>query len=48
MSHTDLIDKLPEGFKSIAHTKDCPVAAMENTEKKVNIQILLWIYLKKN
>ena len=35
MSHTDLIDKLPEGFKSIAHTKDCPVAAMENTEKKL-------------
>ena len=36
MSHTDLIDKLPEGFKSIAHTKDCPVAAMENTEKKLS------------
>ncbi len=35
MSHTDLIDRLPKGFKSIAQTKDCPVAAMENTEKKL-------------
>ena len=32
MSHTDLIDVLPEGFKSIAYTADCPVAAMENAE----------------
>ncbi len=34
MSHTDLIDRTPEGFKIVAHTKYCPVAAMENTEKK--------------
>ncbi|RDY23221.1 glutamine-hydrolyzing GMP synthase [Romboutsia maritimum] len=35
MSHTDLIDVLPEDFKIVAHTNDCPVAAMENTEKKL-------------
>ena len=35
MSHTDLIDVLPEGFKSIAYTKDCPVAGMENADKKL-------------
>ena len=35
MSHTDYIDKLPEGFKTIAHTADCPVAAMENAEQKL-------------
>ena len=32
MSHTNQVRELPKGFKSIAHTKDCPVAAMENTE----------------
>ena len=35
MSHTDYIDKLPEGFKTIAHTADCPVAAMDNAEQKL-------------
>lgn len=35
MSHTDLVDKLPEGFTAIAKTADCPVAAMENREKKI-------------
>lgn len=35
MSHTDLIDKLPEGFEVIAHTKDCPVAGMQNLEKNL-------------
>ena len=35
MSHTDLIDVLPEEFKIVAHTNDCPVAAMENTDKKL-------------
>lgn len=35
MSHTDLIVELPEGFKSVAQTKDCPVAAMECAEKKL-------------
>ncbi|MCI8776891.1 MAG: glutamine-hydrolyzing GMP synthase [Oscillospiraceae bacterium] len=35
MSHTDYISELPEGFKAIASTCNCPVAAMENTEKKL-------------
>ncbi|MFI3210779.1 MAG: glutamine-hydrolyzing GMP synthase [Peptostreptococcaceae bacterium] len=35
MSHTDLIDVLPEGFESIAHTNDCPVAGMQNVEKNL-------------
>ena len=32
MSHFDYISKMPEGFKSVAHTANCPVAAMENVE----------------
>lgn len=32
MSHFDYISKLSPGFKSIAHTADCPVAAAENAE----------------
>lgn len=35
MSHTDLIDVLPEGFEVAASTSDCPVAAMHNIEKKL-------------
>lgn len=35
MSHTDYISKLPDGFKSVAHTENCPVGAMENVEKKL-------------
>ena len=35
MSHTDYIAELPEGFKAVAHTENCPVAAMENTERKL-------------
>ena len=34
MSHTDLVTKLPEGFRVTAHSEGCPVAAMENREKK--------------
>ncbi|RQD71045.1 MAG: glutamine-hydrolyzing GMP synthase [Tindallia sp. MSAO_Bac2] len=34
MSHTDSIQQEPEGFRVTASTKDCPVAAMENTAKK--------------
>ena len=34
MSHTDYIDRLPEGFKVSAHTADCPTAAMENPKEK--------------
>lgn len=33
MSHTNFIAKLPAGFKSVATTSTCPVAAMENAEK---------------
>ena len=35
MSHTDYIAKAPQGFKITGHTGNCPVAAMENTEKKI-------------
>lgn len=35
MSHTDYIETAPEGFKIIATTPVCPVAAMENAEKKL-------------
>ena len=35
MSHTDYISKLPDGFRVTAYTADCPVAAMENSEKKL-------------
>ena len=33
MSHTDYIEKAPDGFKVTAHTPVCPVAAMECPEK---------------
>ena len=33
MSHTDKVAELPEGFKIVATTPDCPMAAFENTEK---------------
>ena len=35
MSHTDLITKVPSGFKITSHSADCPVAAMENEEKNL-------------
>lgn len=35
MSHTDYIEKAPEGFKIIAHTEVCPIGAMANEEKKL-------------
>ena len=35
MSHFDYISKPAPGFKIVAHTADCPVAAAENTEKKL-------------
>ena len=34
MSHTDYISQVPESFEITAHTENCPVAAMENREKK--------------
>lgn len=35
MSHTDMITELGSGFVVTAHTDKCPVAAMENAEKKL-------------
>ena len=35
MSHTDYVSRLPEGFKIIAHTDNCPCAAMSNEEKRL-------------
>ena len=35
MSHNDYIEQAASGFKIIAHTPDCPVAAVENVEKKL-------------
>ena len=35
MSHGDYIAKLPEGFHVVGHSDTCPVAAMENTEKRL-------------
>lgn len=34
MSHTDYISQVPEGFEITARTENCPVAAMEDREKK--------------
>lgn len=33
MSHTDYIERAPEGFAITAHTPVCPVAAMENRDR---------------
>lgn len=35
MSHSDYIGKLPEGFRAVARTEGCPVAAMENQHKHI-------------
>lgn len=35
MSHTDYIEVAPEDFRITAHTPVCPVAAMENAQKKL-------------
>ena len=35
MSHTDYVSEVPDGFKKIGFTSDCPHAAMENEEKKI-------------
>jgi GMP synthase (glutamine-hydrolysing) len=35
MSHTDFIEKTPEGFTVTAKTDNCPVAAMKNEAKKL-------------
>ena len=33
MSHTDLVDVLPEGFEIIASTPNCPIAGIQNLNK---------------
>ena len=35
MSHTDQVQGLPEGFKSIANTANCPNAAVANEKRKL-------------
>ena len=35
MSHTDYISAAPQDFKVTAHSDKCPVAAMENADKKL-------------
>ncbi len=35
MSHTDFIESTPKGFEITASTKHCPVAALQNSEKKI-------------
>ena len=35
MSHTDYVSDIPEGFEIVAHTDNCPVAAMQNPAKKL-------------
>ena len=35
MSHNDYISKMAEGFISVAHTADCPVAAAENKARNL-------------
>ena len=35
MSHTDQVDELPDGFKVIASTATCPIAAYCNEERKI-------------
>ncbi|MEG1972942.1 MAG: glutamine-hydrolyzing GMP synthase, partial [Oscillospiraceae bacterium] len=35
MSHTDYVDKIPEGFKVSSKTEKCPAGSMENLDKKI-------------
>ena len=35
MNHNDSVTLLPEGFRAIAHTVNCPIAAFANDEKKL-------------
>ncbi|MCD7883521.1 MAG: glutamine-hydrolyzing GMP synthase [Lachnospiraceae bacterium] len=35
MSHNDYVSEMAPGFTAIAHSDNCPYAAMENTEKKL-------------
>ena len=35
MSHGDRIDRLPEGFQAIGHTRNSPIAAMANLDQEI-------------
>lgn len=35
MSHTDRIERVPDGFRITAHTANCPVAAMEDPDRRL-------------
>jgi GMP synthase (glutamine-hydrolysing) len=35
MSHGDSVEKIPPGFEVIAQSKNCPVAAFQNAQKKI-------------
>ncbi len=35
MSHTDYISQVPDGFKTVGTTENCPCAVMENTEEQI-------------
>lgn len=35
MSHGDSVDKLPEGFEILAHTDNCPYAAIAHDERRI-------------
>ncbi|NPA93973.1 MAG: glutamine-hydrolyzing GMP synthase [Thermodesulfobacteria bacterium] len=35
MSHGDKVERLPNGFKTLAHSSSCPIAAMANKEKAI-------------
>ena len=35
MSHTDSVKELPKGFRTVAHTENCPVAAMCDGERSL-------------
>ncbi len=49
MSHTYFVDKLPEGFKNIGHTSDCPNAGIADDNRKIyGIQFHPEVNLTKN
>lgn len=35
MSHQDFVASIPDGFEVVAHTENCPVAAMQNVDRKL-------------
>lgn len=35
MSHTDYVSEMPAGFEKTSNTSDCPVASMQNVDKKL-------------